>query len=492
MDEEFLSNFKKKDKIILKEYFIKLNNTIDLTKKDTKLFNEDFKKAILFYYNKKKRIPEILDILSIENLGMCYSDIPSKWYSLDNSEKIYPLSMKQNWMSVYRLSYYLNEEIVPEILQIALTFTMKRFPTFRTNIRKGFFWHYIDEIKKRFPIYEDKRLPCSYINVSSTAKQSFKAVYYKNRISVEFFHILTDGHGGEVFISTLVATYLNLLGKNITSNGLVLDINKDYDNEEIKDEFINKTKSKKTNSLMESKAVQIDGKLSNISPTQILHFDMNVNELKKVSSTNNASLTEFIITILFLTLYRSSSGNGNIKIQIPVDMRNYYPSKTLRNFSLYVVISIDRKNITTYDNVLKEVKKQMKEKNNLEYLSETMTYANKLVNGIRCIPLFIKRPIASIIYGFAGDKAMTSVLSNIGKLDIPESMNKYIEKADFVLGTGITNRALFTMVSVNNVLTLSITKYTNNTSVENILYSLLKEYNINVKVHGSEQYENRK
>ena len=31
-------------------------------------------------------------------------------------------------------------------------------------------------------VYRDNRMPCSYINVSNFGKQSFKALYYKNRI----------------------------------------------------------------------------------------------------------------------------------------------------------------------------------------------------------------------------------------------------------------------------------------------------------------------
>ncbi|MEZ4627989.1 MAG: hypothetical protein R2912_07880 [Eubacteriales bacterium] len=34
--------------------------------------------------------------------------------------------------------------------------------------------------------------------------------YYHNRIAVEFFHVLTDGTGGQVFLQTLVAEYLRL------------------------------------------------------------------------------------------------------------------------------------------------------------------------------------------------------------------------------------------------------------------------------------------
>ena len=63
---------------------------------------------------------------------------------------------------------------------------------------------------------------------------------------------------------------------------------------------------------------------------------------------------------------------------------------------------------------------------------------------------------------------------------------------DFLLGTTISNKVLFTMISANDILTLSISKFTTNTSIENNLFNLFKQNNLNVKVYGSEVYENRK
>lgn len=192
MNEIFI-NLSQKDQELINKFMENLNKKISLTRKETKEFQNDFVKMINFYLSKGKKIDEILEILSLDNLGNCYKEKPTNWYPLDNGAKIYPLSMKEDWMSVYRVSIYLKEEVIPEVLQMALNFTMKRFPTFRTSIRKGFFWNYIDGIKKRFSIKLDQELPCSHINVSNARRQSFKIIYYDKRISLEVFHVLTDG-----------------------------------------------------------------------------------------------------------------------------------------------------------------------------------------------------------------------------------------------------------------------------------------------------------
>ena len=491
MNGKFLGNFNSEDEKILRSYFEDLNKKIKLGKKDKKSFIEDFEKAII-YYSKTKSINETLTILSLDNLGDVYTKNPTNWYPLDNSAKIYPLSMKRNWMSLYRLSYYMNEEIVPEILQIALIFTMKRFPTFRTSVRKGFFWNYIDGIKKRFCITKESTVPCNYINISKVGKQSFNVLFYKNRISIEIFHTLTDAHGGIVFLSSLVTEYLKLLGKKVQYNDIVLDINGYIEKEEIRDEFINKKINSKTSGLIDSKALAIDGELSNISPCQIIHFDLSLNKLKELSHKHDITINELILSFLFIVLSKAISKDGNIKIQVPVNMRKFYKSKTIRNFSLYNNISLRKEEVTTLESVIKKVKKQSREKLSKDKINEVLVYSNKLVHSLRFIPLFIKRPIANFIYGFIGDKASTTVLSNLGIISLPKEVSENIKSADFVLGTTISNKALFSLITVNDISTLTVSKFTSNNDVENNLYKVLKDNDLIIRIHGSENYEDRK
>lgn len=184
-----------------------------LNKETENKLREDFKNAILYYNRNNVSLEESLKYLDVRNLGGFYARPPALWFPLDDAAKIYPLSMAHDRMAIFRLSVYLKKEVVPEILQMALNFTIKRFPTFATTLKKGFFWHYLDTTKRRFSVEEENDVPSQPIKVSSSGSQSFRVKYYKNRISVEFFHVLTDGTGGMEFLKSLVNEYLILLGK---------------------------------------------------------------------------------------------------------------------------------------------------------------------------------------------------------------------------------------------------------------------------------------
>ena len=483
-NKEYLSKFNEKDQKLLTSFFNELEKNINVNKKDKRRILIDFVNYIL-YYKDKENLSKILKRID----GYKYLK-SMDWYPLDNSAKIYPLSMQEDWMSIYRLSVYLKEEVNPIVLQIALLFTMNRFPLFRTSVHKGFFNNYLDTINRRFRVNIEHNTPCFKINISKFNTQTFRVNYYEKRISCEFFHLIADAHGGMVFLTTLVNEYLRLLGKDVSYNEYVLNPKEKPIKEEYEDSFEKYTKKGDSGNLVEDKALELDGKLSLIRPCQVLHFDLDLNKVHKLAKSYNATINELLLTYLFQVVSYSTSKSGYIKIQVPINLRKYYKTKTLRNYSLYTVISIKKSNITDFDSVLKEVIKQSREKITKEEIDKQSYTAVNLVKRVNLIPLFIKHPIANFIYRHFGDKSSTTVLSNLGMVNIPKEMQKEVEKMDFVLGTNLTNRILFSVISINNILTFTLSKFTSNKSVENSLYNLLKEQDLILEIHGSDEYDN--
>ncbi|MBR3319829.1 hypothetical protein IKG20_00800 [Candidatus Saccharibacteria bacterium] len=489
-EDDFLNKFRDKDREKLKSFFGDLEKKINVRKKDKEKIIGDFEDYIS-YLSKRKKVADILKLLDLTNFEKAYSK-NNNWYPLDTSSKIYPVAMRKDWMSIYRLSYYLDKPVVPEVLQLALTYTMIRFPLLRTSVRKGFFWNYLDGISKHFEVEKESTMPCSRINIDKFNTQAFRVCFYSRRISCEFFHVLADASGGMVFLTTLVNEYLRLLGDKVSFNECAVDVRGKIDSEELEDAFLKNHKKAKGGNLVEEKALQIDGRPSVLKPCQILHFDLDFQKVHDLSKKNDVTINELFLAFLFQVLSYSTSRDGKIQIQVPINMRKYYPTKTLRNYSLYNTICIDKNDIYDFDKTLKLVKTQSRKKITKEETDKVAYNAIHLIKSIRFIPLFIKHPIANFIYSYLGDKSSTTVLSNLGKIDIPKEMRERVRKADFVLGTSRTNRILFSVVTVNNIVTLTLSKSTTNKAVENNLYNLLKEYDLVIGVHGSEEYESKK
>ena len=488
--EEYIDRLPENDRAELSLFMRDVETHISLPRSWQVMLRRDYMRAFLYYASHGVSLLEAMNRLNPRKLGGFYARPPILWYPLDNAAKIYPLSMKHGQMAVFRLSIYLKKDVVPELLQMALNFTIKRFPSFATTVKKGFFWHYLDTSKRRYSTWEESNVPCRPLKISASGSQSFRVLYYQNRISVEYFHILTDGTGGMVFLKTLAAEYLRLLGADIKTGNGVLDINDLPRIEEAENEFLRADRAEKASGFVDKQVVQMSGRLSKIKPCKVLHFKMDANKLHELARSKDSTVTAYILSRMFVAgRHATDENSGDMSIQVPVNMRKFSPSETLRNFSLYCGIRFPISHITSADDILVKIKHQLDEKSSRKAMSEMLNGAVKLVSSVRYIPLFIKAPVAGAIYGFLGDKIFCNTLSNLGVVTFPDGMAEHVESMDFVLGTEITNRAACAMVTVGNVATLSISKLTADPSFEEALYDLLCQDGIVPVVEGSELYE---
>ncbi|MDD4125602.1 MAG: hypothetical protein PHW77_07770, partial [Eubacteriales bacterium] len=451
---------------------------------------EDFEKAFMYYSSEGIAVENAALRMAPENMGGFYTRPAVLWYPLDSAAKIYPLSMRNNRMAVFRLSVYLKKDVVPELLQTALTFTIKRFPGFATTIKKGFFWHYLDAAKRRFSIEKETYVPCRPLDISLSDSQVFRVLYYNNRISVEFFHVLTDAAGGMVFLKTLTAEYLRLLGADIPVFDGMLSINATPLPSETSNDFIKAEKAEKSSGLMEKSAVQMSGSLSKVKPCRILHFKLDAEKLIEFARSKGVTVTAYMLSLMFVAGKAATDGEiGSMNIQVPVNLRKFYDSDTLRNFSLYCGIRLPISEITSAGAVLPEIKKQLTEKATKSSMNCMVRASVGLVRALSWVPLFIKNPVARLVYGFLGEKTFTNTLSNIGVVTLPPEMARHIDSFDFVLGTGVTNRAYCSMVTFGNITTFSVSKLTTDPTFEEVMFRLLEEDGLTPVTEGSEVYE---
>ena len=488
--EQYLETLSEADLISTQTFFTEFDGHTSLARSEKLKLRSDFEKALLYYNSTGILHDEAFSRLSIDNLGGFYVRPPILWYALDNAAKIYPISMKHGRMAVFRMSVYLKSAVVPELIQMALTFTIKRFPTFATTVKKGFFWHYLDTAKRRYSVMPESDIPCRPLKVSRSSSQTFRVLYYRNRISVEYFHILTDGAGGMVFLKTLTAEYLRLLGaKQEESDGGILNINEAPSREEAANEFHRATMTENASGFINKPAVQMSGRISKVMPCRILHFKMDSDCLKRAANNRNTTITAYTLALMFLAgKHATDEFEGCANIQVPVNMRKYYKSDTLRNFSMYCGIRLPLTEITDLDAIIPQIALQLEQKASQQSMSEMINSTERMVSALRYIPLFIKTPLARIVYGYLSDRIFSNTLSNIGIVTMPPGLLEYIESMDFVLGGAQTNRASCAMVSFENTTTLSISKFTADPSFEEKLYELLESDGIFPIVEGSELY----
>ena len=118
-----------------------------------------------------------------------------------------------------------------------------------------------------------------------------------------------------------------------------------------------------------------------------------------------------------------------IAISLPVNLRNYYPSETARNFFNSVYVSHVLGPQDTLETVAPVFDAKLKEMLHPENIKAQMDEYEKLEHmpGIRLVPLFIKNA-AVRFFNHLEEEHVTAVLSNMGRVDVPEALRPYIRQ----------------------------------------------------------------
>jgi hypothetical protein len=147
-----------------------------------------------------------------------------EWTRLDNASKYFPATANDKDTKVFRFACELYEAVGPEILQQAVDAAIDSFPIYRSVLKRGVFWYYLER-SDIHPVVEIESNPvCAPLYRKDSRNLLFRVFYYNNRINLEIFHALSDGTGALWFMQTLVYHYLTIKYKDILADK-VLELN---------------------------------------------------------------------------------------------------------------------------------------------------------------------------------------------------------------------------------------------------------------------------
>ncbi len=418
-----------------------------------------------------------------------------KWMKLDNAAKIYPAARSVGWMSVFRLSAILTEKIDPEILKEAERRTALRFPSMCQKLKKGLFWYYLEEITESPVPEKDVKNPCASFDFRERNGYMFRVRYHENRIALEVFHVLTDGTGGLVFLKTLIAEYLELkYGVKIPRDDSILDVNEKPKKEEIEDSHVRYARGKTLKRDME-KAYRQKGEREEKGYTNVVTAIMDTENLRNTAKKYGATVTEYLTAALVLSFHEIQTREKKakekvlpVRICVPVNLRKFYNSKTMRNFAQFVNVGVDYSlGEASFEEILKQVKCEMgllasERMLNAKFSANVRDEKNKFM---RLVPLFIKNPVMKTIFKLNGDRTSSTTLSNLGLVTLPDEMSKYITRFDFMLGALSRNPSAFASISYNGVTTVNMVRSIKNSEAEKNFCRFLVKDGVHVKVESN-------
>ena len=421
---------------------------------------------------------------------------PKIWYKLDLSAIVYPTLQRRDFSSVYRLSALLKEPVRPEILQQAVDMALTRFPTYKTAIRKGLFWRYLEPNNRPGPfVKKDIRNFCMPMPFKAGSRYLLRIYYYDRRISLEAHHCLGDGTGGMYVLQTITAVYLRLLGHEITNGGFVMDINEKPDPEELEDAYMRYANAKVCPPRPGEKTYRVRGTKEPFYTFNVIDGILSVKQVMAVAKKYNATITEYLNAVLLYALLEKQKAEKHVrlrpvKIAMPVNLRRFFPSKTLRNFITMVYPAIDpRLGEYTFEEIVIQVHNYMRYYINEKFLrGDITTNANTQQNPfIRIVPLFIKDFVVRQFYTRVQDKNSSAGLTNMGALKVPDDMKPYIERFDIYMGQPFSSRTNCAIVSFEDTLTINFASSIMESDVERYFFRKLVADGIHVTIESNRE-----
>lgn len=181
----------------------------------------------------------------------------------------------------------------------------------------------------------------------------------------------------------------------------------------------------------------------------------------KVAKSYNATITEYLNAVLLYALMQKQESEWHlklrpVKIAMPVNLRRFFPSKTLRNFITMIYPGIDpRLGEYTFEEIVTQVHNYMR-----YYLNEKLLRGDITTNAetqrnpfIRVVPLFIKDLVVRQFYTKIQDKNSSAGLTNMGALKVPETMNPISNVLISIWDSPFSTRTNCAIASFEDILT---------------------------------------
>lgn len=461
----------------------------------------------------------------------------ARWRKLDNTANLFAAVAGEDLSNVFRLSVTLKAEVVPELLERALKQTLPEFENFRVKLRKGFFWNYFETNNREPMIEKEETYPCKFIDPHASHRFPFRVTYYKRRVNFEVFHGLTDGLGALSFLIRLTEHYLalyrkrqensavredvppaghpykpegrlhNIPEKSGAADGTIIrkaglqPVNKPWQDklQSVQAERKQEKEQKASLRMLEEDgylkhysklphrhyetetALAVTGELLPLDGQSVLHGSIRLDILKLLCKKEGVSITKFLTAALIWSLIQVYTDGKTVKrpvaLNLPINLRSFFDSETMANFfSVTNIAWPSGKAPECFEEVLREVGRQMDEKIVKERLEEIISYnvSKEKKWYVRIVPLFVKNIAINTLF-LKSSKAYTMTLSNLGPVTLKQEYENMVENFHALIGVSRQQKLKCGVIAFQDKIYLSFNSVMGDLRLQEFFFRFLEE-----------------
>ncbi|MEG2203609.1 MAG: hypothetical protein RRY21_00445 [Oscillospiraceae bacterium] len=409
-----------------------------------------------------------------------------RWRRLDNAAKIFPSSTSKSDTKVFRFACELTEPIRPDALGQALDRTLEDFSSFRFVLKRGLFWYYLEESAQPHSVRAEDTPPCG-ARYHDSRSPLFEVTWFDCRINVEVYHVLTDGAGALQFLRALVYHYLLLVHPVELSGCAAPDFDASL-TQRMDDGFAKYYSGAKRPKLPVRQDApaphRLHGPKSPEWRLQVIEGQMPVDQVLACARGHHATATALMTAVLMCAVYEDMSARERkrpVTVSIPVNLHQYFPSRTVRNFFSVVNIGyLFPEGPPVLEEVIASVKRSLEVELTPEYLQARLDTLAELEEWMvaRVLPLAVKNLLLRHFYR-RSETTYTTSFSNVGRVSMPCELIPYIRMFDVFSSTGDLQACV---CSFHNVLCISFTAQLLSTDIQRHFFRMLSEMGIDVTI----------
>ena len=396
-------------------------------------------------------------------------------YELDLSALAYPMMKSSRAQSVFRFSAQLTNPVDPTLLAESLTDVLAYYPALKTRVAPSFFWHKLKPNDAPLLVKEDDRQPLTPFRKEDTHDYPFRLAYRGEEIVIEFFHAATDGNVGVLFLCDLLTRYAERK-EGLAPHGIDRALC-------VQDGFLSYARKK---SLFKVSLKKYNGKAAfalgskdNYLPSPVLlSHGIPVAELKSAAKSYGATLTEYVVACYVAALLEGATLplDKPVAIFLPIDLRRFFPSKTMQNFVCFERIVLEKgESDTSFPHLIAIVREEFAQKITKERMQEHVDDVASCFTfpPVNYLPLFVKQPLFKLGKLLSNKVRQTSILTNVGEIPLPSDVTPFVKSVKFFSNVNRNAPLNVGLVSCGDVCAVSVTCLLKETPLPERFFALL-------------------
>lgn len=347
----------------------------------------------------------------------------------DSASTMFYLGKSEERSYIIRLSFTLFEPIVKEILRSALLKTTKKYPFFfvKFSAKNNCVYSAITQI----PDVCEKCEPM-YFCLENTNNCSALVTYFDRTVYLEYFHGVSDGKGGAVFLRRLAAEYLAMRhnDENILAGVPEIPLN---------EQTVNAYRKFAKGFYVENnrcQAYKFKGTLRPKHSIKVTSYVLSASVIKQLAERLGVSVNDFMAAVLcaavFLVQKHDSNTIKSVRISIPVNLRMRFPCRTMRNFTNIIYPQIyPKQSGISLSEICGEIHERIGKSLEIKRLAGGCGASEFVSDLAKILPIQLQKIIVNRSLD-SQKRGSTLTFSNMGVVDISDELKKYICDFDMI------------------------------------------------------------